>query len=438
MKQNPLDFHNTYLSVTKKFEQSVIKENTKPYFYELEKYNDDWLQTFQKTDLFDQVLAENLKNNKFTDLIFNDDFASNLQLEIQESKDKLSLEVLVQFNNFMNDLFFGNVISIDSASLKQAISNIDPEIYFSNSDGVRSALSILCDAIFSVFPEKLDYYRKKDSVKFKKEMKEVEFKIKDLKEQFFVDEIRAVFSLIAPPDQLLFVLKALAFVMTDRVIEWKDKGFSMKEICDFLLRLKPWTITKKQREHLKKHFLSNELWDLNKVAKQSHPGAVMAKWLMANIEAAELLDNVKTQAKHFKIAGKFDYSYFRLPGGVNFAFVDVKVGFYPRRGSLVKLIYDELVNHQSSLNLQGFKNKFLNPAWLLINSTCGISLSELESHRQDRHLILSSLITADGGIVRHEVSVNSDTGYLYVVSPSGDIIRVSDIGPFRVNCMLYC
>ena len=165
-----------------------------------------------------------------------------------------------------------------------------------------------------------------------------------------MDEIRTVFGLVSPPDQLLCVLKALAFVMTDRVIDWKDKGFSMKEICDFLLRLKPWTITKQQREYLKKSFFANELWDLNKVAKQSHPGVVMARWLMANVEAADLLDNVKSQAKHFKVPGKFDYSYFRLPGGANFAFVDVKVGFYPRRGSLIKLIYDELVNNQAILN----------------------------------------------------------------------------------------
>ena len=101
------------------------------------------------------------------------------------------------------------------------------------------------------------------------------------------------------------------------------------------------------------------------------------------------------------------------------------------------MIYDELVNNEGLLNLQGFKNKYLNPSWVLINSTGGISLGELESHRQDRHLILSALITADGAVTRHEVSVNTDTGYLNVVSPSGDVIRVSDIGPFRVNCMLY-
>jgi hypothetical protein len=52
--------------------------------------------------------------------------------------------------------------------------------------------------------------------------------------------------------------------------------------------------------------------------------------------------------------------------------------------------------------------------------------------------MLSGLITADGGIARHEVTVNVDTGYLNVVSPSGDVIRVSDVGPFRVNCMIYC
>lgn len=164
----------------------------------------------------------------------------------------------------------------------------------------------------------------------------------------------------------------------------------------------------------------------------------MARWLMANVEAAELLENVKSQGKHFKIAGKFDYSYFRLPGGLNFAFVDIKVGFYPTRGSFIKLIKEELVNNERVLSPQGFKNKYINPGWVIINSTGGISLNELESHRQEGDLLLSALITGDGGVNRHEVGVNTDTGYLNLVAGTGDLVRVSDIGPFRVNCMLYC
>jgi hypothetical protein len=142
-------------------------------------------------------------------------------------------------------LFFGNVDSIDTSNIKVAIQNVNQEITFNEPKGVREALSLLCNGVFSIFPEKLEFYRRKDSVRFKREMKEIEFEIKDLKEQFFVKEIRAVFGLMTPPDHLLFALKALAFVMTDRIIEWNDKGFSMKEICDFLLRMKPWTITRK-------------------------------------------------------------------------------------------------------------------------------------------------------------------------------------------------
>lgn len=137
--------------------------------------------------------------------------------------------------------------------------------------------------------------------------------------------------------------------MTDRVIEWNDKGFSMKEICDFLLRMKPWTITRNQRLFLKSHFFTNELWDLNKIAKQSQPGVIMAKWLEANVQAAELIENVKTQAKHFKLHGLFEYSYYRLPGGANFAVVNLNFNVYPRRGSFLGLIMDELINNQAVL-----------------------------------------------------------------------------------------
>jgi hypothetical protein len=188
---------------------------------------------------------------------------------------------------------------------------------------------------------------------------------------------------------------------------------------------------------LKSHFFNNELWDLNKIAKQSQPGVVMARWLEANVQAAELIENVKTQAKHFRLPGLFDYSYYRLPGGANFAVVNLGFNVYPRRGSFLGFVMDELINNQAYLKTQGFKNKYLSPKWVLINSVAGFTLNELESHRQERDLMLSALFTADGGVIRHEVSINPDTGYLMVTAPDGGIIRVNEIGPFRVNCMLY-
>lgn len=174
MNQSPLNLHNTYYNLTKKNELAV-EEVTKPIFYELEKFNDEWLTTFQQVDLFDFILAENLKNEKFRNLIFTDEFASNLQLEIDESSDKIATEVLVQFNNFLNDLFFGNVDSIDSSNVKIAIQNVNQEITFNSAEGVKEALNLLCNGVFAAFPEKLEFYRKKDSVRFKREMKEVEF-----------------------------------------------------------------------------------------------------------------------------------------------------------------------------------------------------------------------------------------------------------------------
>lgn len=436
MNQSPLKLHNTYYNLTKKSE-AAVQHNTKPVFYELEKFNEDWSTTFNQVDLFDHILHENLKNEKFRELVFTDDFASNLQLELQESKDKLQTELLVQFNNFLNDLFFGNVDSIDTRDIKSAMININKDVNFNSPEGIKEALSLLCNTVFSLFPEKLESFRKKDSIKFKREMKEIEFLIKDLKEQFFVEEIRAVFSLLNPPDHLLFALKALAFVMTDRVIDWNDKGFSMKEICDFLLRMKPWTITRSQRIYLKNHFFNNELWDLNKIAKKSQPGVIMARWLQANVQAADLIENVKTQAKHFKIPGKFDYSYYRLPGGANFAVVNINFNVYPRRGNFLALVNSEIINNLQSLTVQGFKNEYLNPGWVLINSVGGITLNELESHRQEGQLMLNGLVTADGGLIRHEVSINPDTGYLMVTAPDGCLVRISEMGPFRVNCMIY-
>lgn len=163
----------------------------------------------------------------------------------------------------------------------------------------------------------------------------------------------------------------------------------------------------------------------------------MARWLEANVQASDLIENVKTQGKHFKIPGLFDYSYYRLPGGANFAVVNLDLNVYPKRGSFLGYIFDQLVNNQAYLKTQGFKNKYLSPKWVLINSEAGFTLDELETHRQDRDLLLSALFTAEGEVLRHEVSINPDTGYLMVTAPDGGIIRVSEIGPFRVNCMLY-
>lgn len=89
---------------------------------------------------------------------------------------------MVQFNNFLNDLFFGNVDSIDTRGIKSAMVSINKDITFNSPEGVKEALSLLCNTVFSAFPEKLESFRKKDSVKFKREMKDIEFLIKDLKE----------------------------------------------------------------------------------------------------------------------------------------------------------------------------------------------------------------------------------------------------------------
>lgn len=129
MNQNPLNLTNTHYNLTKKNTQP-LSENSKPVFYELEKFNEDWQTTFQQSDLFDHIIAENLKNDKFRELLFTDEFASNLQLEIQETKDILQTEIAIQFNNFLNDLFFGNVDSIDTQALKQAIVGLNKEIDF--------------------------------------------------------------------------------------------------------------------------------------------------------------------------------------------------------------------------------------------------------------------------------------------------------------------
>jgi hypothetical protein len=62
------------------------------------------------------------------------------------------------------------VDSIDTQGLKKAITGINKEIDFKTPEGVKEALTLLCNGVFSLFPEKLEFYRKKDSVKFKREM----------------------------------------------------------------------------------------------------------------------------------------------------------------------------------------------------------------------------------------------------------------------------
>jgi len=70
----------------------------------------------------------------------------------------------------------------------------------------------------------------------------------------------------------------------------------------------------------------------------------MARWLEANAQAADLIENVKSQAKHFKVPGLFDYSYYRMPGGANFAIANINFNVYPRRGSFLNMIISELIN----------------------------------------------------------------------------------------------
>lgn len=437
MNQSPLKKCNENYTLTFKG-ISEITELTKPVFYELENFNENWSQLFIKDDIFDNILEQNLKNDKFRALLFTDEFASTLLSEIEDSSDFKKTEIFVQFNNFVYDIFYGNSTSVTSSELKRSIARIDPDISFATIIGANEGMSILCNGIFSLFPKKLEFYRGRDSVKFKREMKEIEIEIKDLKEQFFVKEITEVFTLPNAPDHLLFALKAIAFVLTDRFINWDDKGFTIKEICDFLLRMKPWDITKKQRKLLKRDFFKNELWDMNKIAKQSQTGVIMARWLEANVEAAELIDNVKTQSKSFKISEDIHFDYFRLPGGCNWAVARVKLGLYPPRGNLLTFLRDELRNNLKRLKRQGFKNKYLNPKWVLVVSEGGFTMKDLEAQREDQGLFLGAVFTGFDDYLRHEVTVNHDTGYLRIMDPeTGHEMRIQDLGVFRVTALLW-
>lgn len=437
MNQSPLKKCNDNYTLTFKG-TSQIKELSKPVFYELQNFNENWPSIYLKDDIFDSILAQSLKNEKFRSLIFSDDFASALLNDVDDSPDMRTTELLVQFNNLAYDLFYGNSTSLSASQLKAAIARIDPDISFATIVGANEAMCILCNSLFSMFPKKLDFYRGRDSVKFKREMKELEIEIKDLKEQFFVKEITEVFSLPTPPDRLLFALKAIAFVLTDRFIDWRAKGFSIKEICDFLLRMKPWDITKKQRKVLKEEFFKNELWDLSKIAKQSQTGVIMARWLEANVEAAELIDNVKTQSKQFKVSEQLSYDYYRLPGGCNWAVARVRLGLYPPRGNMLTYVMDELKNNLKRLRRQGFKNKYLDPKWILVVCEGGFTLKELEPQREDQGLFLSAVFTGFDDYLRHEVVVNHDTGYLRIADPaSGREMMIQDLGVFRVTALLW-
>lgn len=437
MNQSPLKKYNENYTLTFKG-LTQITELTKPVFYELENFNENWSSIFIKDDIFDNILEQNLRNEKFRALLFTDEFASTLLSEIEDSANLKNTEIMVQFNNLVYDLFYGNSTAVSSNELKRAIARIDPDISFATIVGANEGMVILCNGLFSLFPKKLEFYRGRDSVKFKREMKEIEVEIKDLKEQFFVKEITEVFTLNNPPDHLLFALKAIAFVLTDRIINWDDKGFAIKEMCDFLLRMKPWDITTKQRKLLKQDFFKNELWDMNKIAKQSHTGVIMARWLEANVEAAELIDNVKTQSKAFQVSEDLHYQYFRLPGGCNWAVARVKLGLYPPRGNLLTYVRDQLKNNLKRLRRQGFKNKYLNPKWVLVVSEGGFTLKELESQREDEGLFLGAVFTGFDDYLRHNVTVNHDTGFLRLLSPdNGEEMRIQELGVFRVTALLW-
>lgn len=437
MNQSPLKKYNDNYTLTFKG-TSQIREITKPVFYELENFNENWSSIFLKDDIFDNILEQNFKNERLRSLIFSDEFASTLLSDIEDSPDMRTTELLVQLSNFAYDLFYGNAASLTTGELKRAIARVDPDISFASIIGANEGMSILCNALFSMFPKKLDFYRGRDSVKFKREMKELEIEIKDLKEQFFVKEITEVFSLPSPPDHLLFALKAIAFVLTDRIINWRAKGFSIKQICDFLIRMKPWDITKKQRKMLKQDFFKNELWDLSKIAKQSQTGVIMARWLEANVEAAELIDNVKTQSKQFKVSEELYYDYYRLPGGCNWAIARVRLGLYPPRGNMLTYVMDELKNNLKKLRRQGFKNKYLDPKWILVVSEGGFTLKDLEPQREDQGLFLGAVFTGFDDYLRHDVVVNHDTGFLRIVDPSSaQQMMIQDLGVFRVTALLW-
>jgi hypothetical protein len=436
MNQSPLKKHNNHYALTFKGIPQIT-EVSKPIFYELKNFNEDWRTTFKAVDLFDQILLQNFENQKLLDFMFTDEFAEAIQSEGEEPENLLEAEIIAQFNNFVNDLFYGNVESCTSTALKTAILRVDPDVKFNTVAGAQEAYVLICNNLFRLFPKKLEFYRSRDSGRFKRELKELEIEIKDLKEQFFVKEISMVFGLRTPPDQLLFALKALAFCLTDRIIDWNRKGFTIKEICDFLLRMKPWDLTRKQRAYLKIEFFSNELWDLHKIAKQSQPGVIMARWLEANVQAAELIENIKTQSKFFRVSDSIDYSYFRLPGGANWAVAHVKFNIYPKRGSFLGYILDQLTNNLDELRKQGFKNKYLDPKWILIVSGPGFTLNELESHREERGLVLKNIYTGYQEMLKHGVSVNPDTGFLRIQAPDGTLMRPQDIGPFRAHGMLY-
>ena len=436
MNQSPLNKHNNHYALTFKGTRE-IEAVTAPIFYELKNYNEAWQDTFQPADLFDHVLTESLKNEKFQSLVFTDEFASSLQREIEETEDRNEVEIVVQFNNFVNKLFYRNLESITTRGIKTALLRIDPDLDFNSIAGLSASYRLFNSAVFSVFPKKIHYYRNLDSTRFKREMKEIEIEITDLKEQFFVKEITQLFSLKNPPDHLLFVLKALAFILTDRVIDWDNKGFTMKDICDFLLRMKPWTLTVKQRVYLKREFLRNPLWDLNKIAKQSHHGSIMARWLEANVEAAELIDNVKTQSKSFEVTENLTYSYYRLPGGCNWAVAELKLSEYPPNSNSLTHVFNQIDENLRLLRKQGFKNKYLKPKWVLLLCDGGFSFNGLESHREGVGFFLSSIYTNYNEFLKHEVSVDPDTGFLRVEAPDGEIIRPQTLGPFRVYGMLY-
>lgn len=279
----------------------------------------NWESRFKVQNLFDHLLFNFIHNKKFTSFLFKQGFRKALSELTTINSHSLAVQITLHFNNFINSLFYGiedHIITTERLQACIKLSNSD--VSFSDPEGAVEAFSILSCSIAEVYPSFGKKWHKQDSAHFKKKLNLISYQISVLKSRFYVEEITRVFSLSRPPASLLLVLRALIYLLTGEDIDWNYRNFNMKELCDFLLRLTPNCISPKQRNFIVSKYFLDLFWDLDKINRQSKIGSDMAQWLIYLVEASQIYNNLKYQAKYFEISENVNYSYFRWPRNFTF------------------------------------------------------------------------------------------------------------------------
>jgi len=336
-------------------------------FYKLEKSeNPDWRDTLSKETVFDRITTFLISNFHFRNYIFSDEWAISLQNALGDPALKDEVAVLSKLNNYVYESVFGKDPEGRGKELKSIIEEIFGSINCNSFHHLSIVFSFLSEALGQFNLDEVDKKRESNSLQFRRLLNSSESEVLKLKNEFFVEEITRCFSLEAPPPELKTVLLALSFLKTETEIEWPPKEFSTKEICDFLMRVKPWHINRFMRNRLQNLFLYTDKWSLEKVSKQSRDGYVMGIWLEELVQASALIENIRSPSKKFVIPMVIDYTYLEFPGNKSIGFGVMNRSLYPSEDMHADYFIGRLEDYFKKLKKQGMRKDYLHPDYLII------------------------------------------------------------------------